>query len=167
MIYRKKLITSNTNEVVKDLRYAYELLCHPKYVKNLYAITITDTNTKHEKDLSFTISNKVFNKLNKEYKTILNYLFVIEYNEIVSLGIYIPDKVKVHTHIVVNTDINVETIKDRFNYVFPYSDIYFEDITLRNDRDIYINYLTKQGVRNKILTSDNYNYKITFNPSRK
>ena len=129
---------------------------------------INYTNSKHTKDLNFKLTNKVFNSLHKQfYYEKLNYLFVIEYNEILSRGNYLIDdldEVRVHTHIVVDTTIPLTILQKKFkNVLGKQSDIYSENITKRNDKNIYINYLVKQNRENNYLTFNSYNFKINMN----
>jgi len=156
-----------STEVISDLLHSYDILINqkrfPKRKNNVYAITITHTNTKHEKDFHFTLKNKLFNRIHKRYSDTnehINYLFVIEYSGVISRGKYLPTKCDIHTHIVVTTSLPYEIIKGYIDKAII-GDTYMEDITLRDDRFNYINYLTKQGKTN-LLTNDNYNYKITL-----
>jgi hypothetical protein len=127
----------------------------------MLSITITDTVAKHLTDLRHLITNSLFNTINKKYnKTneIVNYLFVIEYPESVSKGKIIPSNCNVHSHIILNTTLSKEVIKDYIQQSTK-GDIYIEDITKRNDRNNYVNYLVKQI---QVFTNENYNYKITI-----
>lgn len=153
-----------SNDVMNDMTYAFDLLTRQSdTIKNnkMLSITITDTIAKHEKDLQHLLTNKLFNRIHRDYKHTtehINYLFVIEYPEVVSKGQYLPTKIDTHTHIVVNTSIPKEIIEYYINYSTK-GNVYIEDITKRLDRNNYINYLIKQG-NNNLLTDDNYNYKI-------
>jgi hypothetical protein len=156
-----------TPEVIEDMKYAYETLINqkrfPTNQNQTLSITITDLKCGHEKDLKFQLTNLLFNTIHKEYRMSLehlNYFFVIEYSEVISKGNYIPTKWDIHTHIVVNTSIPQQTIEYYINNTFRKSDIYIENITQRDDKANYINYLTKQGLENNILSDDSYNYKI-------
>ena len=165
----KKLIKKtkkerNSQEIVKDMIYAFDvLISQVDKLKNnrMYAITITHTIAKHESDLCHLITNRLFNTIHRDYKKTeehLNYLFVIEYPEVITKGDYLPTNCGVHTHIAVNTSITKETIEYYINQSTK-GDVYIEDITKRNDRDNFVNYMIKQGKRN-YLTDKNYNYKI-------
>ena len=159
-----------TQMVMNDMKYAFDILIHQKRFltsnNTFYAITITHTLAKHEKDLNFILNNNLFNKINSEYrhsKEHLNYLYVIEYPEKVSKGIELPDNSNIHTHIVINTSIPLKTIEYYIQNAFRKLNLYVENITKRNDKENYINYLIKQGKENNYLTNDSYNYKILYN----
>lgn len=164
----KKINKERTSqEVIMDMIYAFDvLLSQVDKLKNnkMLAITITHTIAKHEKDLRHLITNKLFNTIHQDYKNSnehINYLFVIEYPEVVSKGNYLPTDCGIHTHIVINTSIPDENIIFYINQSLK-GDVYIENITKRDDRNNYINYMIKQGKKN-LLTNDNYNYKITIN----
>ena len=111
---------------------------------NIIKFDINYINSKHSKDLNFKLTNKIFNSLHKQfYNEKLNYLFVIEYNEILSRGNYLIDdldEVRVHSHIVIDTTIPLSILQKKFEDVLgKHSDIYFDDITNRNNKKIYIN----------------------------
>jgi hypothetical protein len=164
MLIKKNNEVKTSSIICNDIRYSFNLLSKQidenKIIKML-SITITDTVAKHLTDLRHLITNSLFNTINKEYKKtneIVNYLFVIEYPEAVSKGEIVPSNCKVHSHIVLNTTLSKETIE----YYIQQStkgEVYIEDITKRNDRNNYVNYLVKQS---KLFTNDNYNYKITI-----
>ena len=162
-LIKKEIREKTSKEIVSDMVYAFDILVNQKRFltdrNKILSITITDTNSKHEKDLRHTITNSFFNTIHREYRQSrehINYLFVIEYNEIVSKGLYVPSKCNIHTHIVLNTSIPQQTIEFYTKNVFRNSDIYIEDITKRDDKNNYIKYLTKQQ---HILSDNNYNYK--------
>jgi hypothetical protein len=153
-----------SQSIINDLKEAYNILINqskfPTKNNKTFSITITHTNSKHLKDMRYKLTNLLFNRLNKEYKYSLdhiNYLYVIEFSEVISKGEYIPNKCDIHTHIVINTSIPIKTIEYYCNDVF-HGEVFIEDITKRDDKDKYINYLIKQ---HKIFTNDNYNYKIS------
>jgi hypothetical protein len=161
----KKISKPRTSiEVMEDMIFAYDILSGQvnKLENNrMLAITITHTIARHEKDLRHILTNKLFNRIHNDYKNSfnhINYLFVIEYPEVVSKGNYLPTNVGIHTHIIVNTSIPEETIKYYINNSTK-GDVHIDDITNRKDRDNYINYMIKQGKTN-YLTDNNYNYKI-------
>ena len=149
-----------------EVRYGFKCLIS-QIEKNdikseIIKIDLTFTNAKHREDMNFKLSNKVFNNLNKIYwYEKLNYLFVVEYPEIVSKGNYMIDNldhVRVHTHIIIETSIPFYILEKKIVDVFgKQCDIYSENITKRNDKENYINYLVKQ---NKYLNSKSYNFKI-------
>jgi hypothetical protein len=126
---------------------------------------INYTNSKNTKDLNFKLTNKVFNSLHKQfYYEKLNYLFVIEYNEILSRGNYLIDdldEVGIHTHIVIDTTIPISYFENKFKNVLGLDcDIHPEIITDRDDKNFYINYLVKQNKENDYLKNESYNFKI-------
>jgi hypothetical protein len=161
----KKITKERTSqEVIKDMIYAFDvLLSQVDKLKNnkMLAITITHTIAKHESDLRHLITNKLFNTIHQDYKNTkehINYLFVIEYPEVITKGEYLPTNCGIHTHIVVNTSLPKEIIEYYINKSTK-GDVFIEDITKRNDRENLINYMIKQGKMN-YLTDINYNYKI-------
>jgi hypothetical protein len=162
---------SDVNDIERDLRFAFNKLVNQEKFEVDYnttlSLTITHTNAKHLSDLRFQLTNLLFNRIHKDYKNTrehLNYLYVIEYSEVISKGQYIPNRCDIHTHIVLNTSIPKETIEYYSNSVFHSGSIRLldevvkiEDITKRTDKNKYIDYLLKQK---HLFTSDNYNYKI-------
>jgi hypothetical protein len=162
---------SDKNEIERDLRYAFNKLINQEKFEVDYnrtlSLTITHTNSKHLSDLRFTLTNLLFNRIHKDYKHTrehFNYLYVIEYSEVISKGQYIPTKCEIHTHVVINTSIPTETIEYYSNNIFHSGSntildevVKIEDITKRTDKHNYIEYLLKQK---HLFTSDNYNYKI-------
>lgn len=144
--------------IVDDIRYGFNKIIAQNH--SVLAITITDTECKTTEELKFHLTNKLFNKIHKEYKKsfeIINYLFVIEYPTKVSMGNQIPDHCEVHSHIVLGTTLKKEYLEYYIQTIFKNSNTYIEDITKRNDKENYINYLLKQR---DVLTINNYNYKI-------
>lgn len=169
-----KLIKKNTDytqteDIERDLRFAFNKLIKqnnfPSNYNRTLSMTITHTKAKHLLDLRYTLTNLLFNKIHKDYKNTLdhiNYLYVIEYSEVVSKGLFVPNRCDIHTHIVVNTSIPKETIEYYAHNIVRTENtledvIRVEDITKRTDKYNYINYLLKQK---HIFTTDNYNYKI-------
>ena len=168
---RKEEVT-DTFKVVDDIRYGFECLMSQTQKEptksNIIKFDINYTNSKHTKDLHFKLTNKVFNSLHKQfYYEKLNYLFVIENNEILSRGNYLIDdldEVRVHTHIVIDTTIPYSILEKKIvNVLGNQTDIYSEDITKRSDKELYINYLVKQNKENNYLTYKSYNFKIDIN----
>lgn len=170
-LIKKTKYFTDTKDIEKDLRYAFNKLIYQdkfpvKHNKTL-SITITHTNSKHLQDFRYKLTNLLFNRIHRDYKKSLehiNYLYVIEYSEVVSKGQYVPKKCDIHTHIIMNTSIPIETIEYYSNDVFPSESqklleklVKVEDITKRTDKYDYINYLIKQK---HLFTTDNYNYKI-------
>lgn len=157
-ILKKKNTPKTTQMVVDDITYSFHKLTHQN--NPILSITINDTDCKTKEELRFLLTNKFFNKIHKDYNRtfeILNYLFVIEYPTKVSMGNEIPDNCDVHTHIILETTIPAKQIEYYIQTTFRNPDIYIEDITKRNDKLNYIDYLTKQR---DYLTDDSYNYKI-------
>ena len=166
---KKKGEITDTFKVVDDIRYGFDCLMSQTQNKqtksNIIKFDINFTNSKHTKDLNFKLTNKVFNSLHKQfYYEKLNYLFVIENNEILSRGNYLIDdldEVRVHSHIVIDTTIPLTILEKKFKDVLgKQSDIYSENITKRNDKEFYINYLIKQNKENEYLKNESYNFKI-------
>jgi hypothetical protein len=165
MILKKDNTNKTSSEISNDIINAFTTLIkqndREKSIKML-SITITDTIAKHNKDLRHLLTNSLFNSIHKDYKNtleVINYLFVIEYPEIISKGKLLPNNCNVHSHIVLNTTLS----KDVIEYYIQQStkgDVYIEDISKRKDRNNYVNYLVKQS---NLFTNDNYNYKITMN----
>lgn len=167
------LIKKNKNKAIleaidveNDIRYGFKCLVSQNEKNDIKSeiikIDLTFTNSKHREDLNFKLSNKVFNSLHKQYYyEKINYLFVIEYPEIVTRGNYMIDnldQVRVHAHIIIDTSISFNVLEKKMVDVFgKQCDIYSENITKRNDKENYINYLVKQ---NKYLNSKSYNFKI-------
>lgn len=177
-----KIITKNRDtktlvEAKNDIRYSFDYLIAKNNLKTqnqtLYKIDLTNTKSKHIKHLNFDLKNKFFVKLERENPNeILDYLFVIEYDGIISIGNQQIDEVdfcKVHSHIVLNTSLPINTLINQFIKIFPVStfeidyrrkncDVYIENFSKRIDKENYINYLTKQDYFDEYA----YNYKIKF-----
>ena len=155
----KKKNTPKTTQIIEnDIRYSFHKIISQN--NPIYSITINDTDCKTSKELRFILTNKFFNRIFKDYKNSfekLNYLFVIEYPTKVSMGNQIPVSCEVHTHIVVESTISPQHLEKYIKSTFRKPNIYIEDITKRNDKKSYVNYLIKQK---DLFTIDNYNYKI-------
>lgn len=159
-LIKKNNHTKTTQIILDDIRYSFNKIISQKH--SILSITITNTNCKTSEELKFCLTNKLFNRIHKENKhtyEILNYLFVIEYPTKVSIGNQIPDNCEVHTHIVLGTTLLPQQIEYYIQTTFSNPNIYIEDITKRNDKENYINYLIKQRA---YLTDNNYNYKIVI-----
>ena len=163
MILKKKSCPKTAKMIADDIRYSYNKLTSQN--NPILSITINNTNCNTAKELRFNLTNRFFNKIHKEHKQsfeVLNYLFVIEYPTIVSMGNFIPNSCKPHTHIILETTLPIEVIRNYIKTIFDIKrkkDIYIENIAKRDDKLNYANYLTKQI---NILTDDNYNYKINI-----
>lgn len=160
VLIKKKNTPKTTQMIIDDIRYSFHKLINQN--NPIYSITINNTNCKSAGELRFLLTNKLFNQINKDYKNSiekLNYLFVIEYPTKVSMGNLIPDTCDVHTHIVLETTILQKHLEFYIQTTFGNANIHIEDITKRNDKNNYVNYLIKQK---DLLTNDNYNYKITI-----
>lgn len=158
MILKKKNCPKTAQMIADDIRYSFNKLTSKN--NPILSITINNTNCKTAKELRFNLTNKLFNRIHKEYKQsfeIINYLFVIEYPTKVSMGNLIPETCIPHTHIILETTLPENIIEYYIQSTFNNIDIYIENITKRDDKSNYINYLTKQI---NLLTDDNYNYKI-------
>ncbi|UUW11347.1 hypothetical protein NLG42_11185 [Flavobacterium plurextorum] len=157
-LIRKKNTPKSTQTIIDDIKYSFYKITSQN--TPIYAITITNTDCKTTEELRFYLTNKLFNKIHKDYKQsleVLNYSFVIEYPTKVSMGNQLPDNCEVHTHIILGTTISKENIEYYIQTTFRNPDIFIEDITKRDDKMNYANYLIKQK---HLLTDDNYNYKI-------
>jgi len=175
-----KLITKNRDaktleESQNEIRYGFDYLIAKnnlnKQKQTLYKIDLTNTKSKHTKQLHFDLKNNFFVKLERENpEETLDYLFVIEYDGIISIGNQQIDEVdfcKVHSHIVVNTTLPIEVLKKQLIKTFPVStfefdfrrkncDVFIENMSKRNDKEKYVNYLIKQDYLNEY----SYFYKI-------
>jgi hypothetical protein len=170
---KKNYTFKSSNQIVNDINMAYTTMIN-KTNSNIIKIDITNTKSKHIQDFNFKL-RKLFNSLRKKYSiNKLDYLYVIEIPESISMlkPIYM-NKIKYHSHIVLNTDINEKDIlrEIKLNFIelnkytigpivngkFDNEDVYLENITLRNDLNNYSNYLTKQK---NTLTNYSYNYFI-------
>lgn len=157
-LIKKNNLSKTTQIILDDIRYSFHKIISQN--NSILSITITNTDCKTTEELKFYLTNKLFNRIHKENKQThetLNYLFVIEYPTKVSIGNQIPDNCDVHTHIVLGTTLLPQQIEYYIQTTFRNPNIYIEDITNRNDKENYINYLIKQKV---YLTDSNYNYKI-------
>ncbi len=171
-LFKKQKGYKTTEFVINDIKQAVSYLVSqrfpPSVTNSIYAITITNTGCKHQKDLNHIITNKLFNTIKNDYKTSkehTNYVFVIEYPEVITRGNYLPTNCKVHSHLVVNTSLDEKIIMSYLKQAFPKIkdiDMLIENITDRNDKEQYKNYLVKQGINNRILCDSSYNYKITL-----
>ena len=172
-LYKKTRGTKTTEFVINDIKEACGYLVTQKNFalcrNSIFAITITNTDCKHERDLNHVITNRLFNRIKNDYKHSkehTNYVFVIEYPEVISIGNYLTTNCKVHSHIVLNTSLTEEKIMEYIKLTFPKvkdADIVLKDMTFRNDKEHYKNYLVKQGINNHILSDSSYNYKISIN----
>lgn len=141
-----------------DIRYGFNKIIAQN--QNIYHLTISKTKIYSPETLRFILTNKLFNSIHKFYKNSfvkLDYLFVIEYPEKVSIGNYIPNNCEVHSHIVISTTLLPAQIEFYIQQSFRTPDIHFEKINSRNDKYNLVNYFLKQK---KLFTDDNYNYKI-------
>jgi len=159
MLLKKNEVPKTTKMIVDDIRYSFHKLIQQN--NPILSITINDTGCKTKEELRFHITNKLFNKIRKDFngtfETTLNYLFVIEYPTKVSMGNQIPNNCDVHAHIILETTLPTKQIEDYIQTTFKNPNIYIEDITKRNDKLNYVNYLIKQK---DIFNIDSYNYKI-------
>ena len=160
MLLKKKNNPKTAQMIADDIRYSFQKLTSQN--NPILSITINNTDCKTAEELRFNLTNKLFNKIHKDYKQtpeIINYLFVIEYPTKVAMGNLIPESCKPHTHIILETTLPENIIEYYIQATFRNMDIYIENITKRDDKLNYANYLTKQI---NILTDDNYNYKINI-----
>jgi hypothetical protein len=161
MILKKNNSPKTTQMIEQDIRCSFRKIITLN--NPILSITLNNTDCRTAKELRFNLTNRLFNKIHKDYKQsfeVLNYLYVIEYPTIVSMGDFTPNSCKPHTHIILETTLPIEVIKEYIITIFKIKgkkDIYIEDITKRNDKSNYVNYLIKQK---DLFTIDNYNYKI-------
>lgn len=169
--FNKKRGYKTTEMATADIKNACDYLVSQKDFtagrNAILSITLTDTGCKHEKDLNHKLTTRLFNTIKNDYKNSgehTNYIFVIEYPEVISKGKHIPSNCKVHTHIVLNTSLPQTVIENYIVKAFS-ANVYMHinDITNRNDRLNISGYLIKQGKSNYILSADSYNYKISIN----
>jgi hypothetical protein len=160
MLLKKKNNLKTAQMIANDIRYSFQKLTSQN--NPILSITINNTDCKTAEELRFNLTNRLFNKIHKDYKKtpeIINYLFVIEYPTKVSMGNLIPESCIPHTHIILETTLPKNIIEYYIQSTFRNVDVYIENITKRDDKLNYANYLTKQI---NILTDDNYNYKINI-----
>ena len=158
MLLKKKNNPKTTQMIANDIIYSFQKLTSQN--NPILSITINNTDCKTAEELRFNLTNKLFNKIHKDYKQtpeIINYLFVIEYPTKVSMGNLIPESCIPHTHIILETTLPKNIIEYYIQSTFRNVDVFIENITKRDDKLNYANYLIKQI---NILTDDNYNYKI-------
>lgn len=166
----KDKLYKTTDMAVKELIRIYEIWLsqkqYPTSVNKTYHITVGETNAKHESDLHFILTNNLFNRINRDVRNTLdhlNYIFVIEYPEVISQGLLLPTNCNVHAHIVLNTSIPEETLRFYLHSTFGNdSHIRIDETTKRSDKGEFIKYLTKQARENRFLTDRSYNFKITL-----
>lgn len=153
----KKNYSKNIN-ISDDIRKAFSILVKKPV---LYHITISKTKSKHTADLRYTLTNKLFNALNKQYRHLnysLDYLFVIEYAGAISKEEEEINGLGEHAHIIVHTSIPSVYIKKQIDIAFNYRhNSLIDNISNRSDKENLVNYILKQE---KLLSKENYNYKI-------
>lgn len=162
MVIKKTNAPKSIKMIVDDISYSFTKLTLQN--NPILSITINGTGCKTKEELRFNITNK-FSKLNRNaIKTfdIFNYLFIIEYPTKVSMGNLIPDNCIPHAHVILETSISVQRVKFLIEEIFKISDIYIKDITKRDDKNNYLNYLLKQS---HLFDINSYNYKIKL-PSK-
>ncbi len=160
MLLKKKNNLKTAQMIADDIKYSFQKLTSQN--NPILSITINNTDCKTAEELRFNLTNRLFNKIHKDYKQtpeIINYLFVIEYPTKVSMGNLIPESCKPHTHIILETTLPKNIIEFYIHSTFRNVDVYIENITKRDDKLNYANYLIKQI---NILTDYNYNYKINI-----
>jgi hypothetical protein len=121
--------------------------------------------------LNFTLTNKLFNTIWKDYQKsleIVNYLFVIEYPGAITktyknykaaqIELELLQECEVHCHIVMNTTLSQEVIESYIYSTFNEPNIKTIEITNNPKRENLINYFKKQ----QFLCDDSYNYKFTL-----
>ena len=153
----------DVTDYVSDITKAFTILSKRK---KLYHITLQGIPTQKIEDLSFQLTNKLFNKINKEHRNPyghVNYLFIIEYGGTISKAKVYNSTINdldIHAHCLVDTSLTPEQLKFYINTVFkvlPDCDI--QDISKSTTKDGLLNYLLKQD-ETKLMSTDSYNYKI-------
>lgn len=160
MLLTKKKGFKTIQNIKNDITYSFNKIISQK--NPIYFITISNTYISSAEQLRFTLTNKIFNTIHKEYKNtfeVINFLYVIEYPEKVSRGNMMPDNFDVHTHIILETTLIPQQIKHYIEINFLNPDIDIKRIDNRDDKMNIVNYILKQE---NILTDDNYNYKISI-----
>lgn len=154
-----------TPEIQGDIQMAFDILLkeNEKRKSKFYHAVIKQTEAKHDRDLSFMLTNKLFNRLNKETQNtfeVLNYIFVVEYSKVNSLGLRVTNDLGMHSHIAISSTLPKELIHFYIQSTFPRSrDIYFEDVSGNTNKEGLARYFLKQKY---LLCNDGYNYKITL-----
>ena len=77
-LIKKKNTPKSTQTIIDDIKYSFCKITSQN--TPIYAITITNTDCKTTEELRFYLTNKLFNKIHKDYKQsleVLNYSFVI------------------------------------------------------------------------------------------
>lgn len=165
MTITKKRGVKTPQMIESDIIYGFNKIMRME--RPIYLLTISNTRFTEPKHLQFLIRT-FFNKIRKDFlfsneKT--NYLYVIEYPEKVSRGNMMFDDIRVHTHIILETDLNTDvieyyskTIFENDEVLYSYEDWY--DLIMISDRDDKIwlkDYILKQK---EIFNDFNYDYKI-------
>ena len=80
MLLKKKNNPKTTQMIANDIRYSFQKLTSQN--NPILSITINNRDCLTVEKLRFNLTNKLFNKIHKDYKQtfeIVNYLYVIEY----------------------------------------------------------------------------------------
>jgi hypothetical protein len=166
--FKKSNLYQTQEEIVNDINKAFDVLFkeNAKSKARFYHVVIKETKAKHDRDLSFMLTNKLFNRLNKETSCnleVLNYIFVVEYSKVHSLGLRVSDDLGMHSHIAISSTLPKELIQFFIQSTFPKSnDIWFDDITKNENKEGLRGYFLKQTRNNHLFTSSSYNYKINL-----
>jgi len=157
--------SKNTTDYISDITKAFTILSNKE---NLYHITIEGIPTPHMKDWSFQLTHRLFNAINKDYKSsmeYLNYLYIGEYGGIISKQKVFDNQIEnlgIHAHCLINTSLSVPQLEYYINTAFKkIPDCKIQDISKSTTKGNLLNYLLKQE-KTKLMTSDSYNYKITL-----
>jgi len=162
-LFKKKRGRKDINEIINDIMKSFKIIINEGKKRNFefYHIVIKKTRAKHDRDLNFILTNKLFNTMNKFNNTIIdgiNYIFVVEYSKVNSLGLRVTNDLGMHAHIFMSTCFSDDYLLNEIKSVFPESeDIFFENITKNNDIDSLSGYFCKQK---QFLRDEGYNYKI-------
>lgn len=170
---KKNYLIKDRISITNELINAYDTMLsnQRKNHSQLIKIDLTNTNSNEEKKYNFELRVMLDNLRKSIIKNnqSLNYIYVIELAEEISKGINLTtNKIKYHSHLILETNLNtneiINSIKSKFKTVKSFSfvknqnaDCYIEDITNRNDKENYINYLLKQ----RDINNYSYNFKIS------
>ncbi|WP_295794653.1 hypothetical protein [Mucilaginibacter sp.] len=155
--------SKNTTDYITDITKAFTILSNRK---KLYHLTIDEVPTPHIQDFYFQLTNKLFNKINKDHRNPyehVNYLFIMEYGGVISKReVYNStiDNLGIHAHCLIDTSLTIPQIEFYLNTVFKTIPNYkLQDISKSDTKEGLLNYLLKQN-HTGLMTADSYNYKI-------
>ena len=68
MIIKKNKGFKTTQMIEDDIRYGFHKILSQNHP--IYSITISNTHIKSSEELRFSLTNKIFNRIHKDYKNI-------------------------------------------------------------------------------------------------